>query len=165
MNIKTLVLGYLNTNCYILTIDKEAIIIDPADDFDTIKKELKDYKLVGCLLTHYHPDHMGALEEVLSYYDLEVNKPTTKTFNYEELFMPGHTRDSKVFYFKEENIMFDGDFIFKDGIGRTDLGGSIPSMKESLTKMLEYPNGIILYPGHGETTTLGEEKENFKKYL
>ena len=66
MNIKRLILGYLDTNVYILTIDNEAIIIDPADDFNTIKKELKDYKVVGCLLTHYHPDHMGALEEVLS---------------------------------------------------------------------------------------------------
>ena len=56
--------------------------------------------------------------------------------------------------------MFDGDFIFKDGIGRTDLGGSIPSMRDSLTKMLDYDDEIILYPGHGEKTTLSYEKEH-----
>ena len=165
MNIKRLVLGYLDTNVYILTIDNEAIIIDPADDFNTIKKELKDYKVVGCLLTHYHPDHMGALEEVLSHYDLETNKVKSNKFKFEILPMPGHTRDSVIFYFKKDKIMFDGDFIFKNGIGRTDLGGSIPSMKESLTKMLDYPDDIILYPGHGEKTLLKDEKENFKIYL
>jgi glyoxylase-like metal-dependent hydrolase (beta-lactamase superfamily II) len=165
MNIKKLVLGYLDTNVYILTKDKEAIIIDPADDFDTIKKELKDYKLVGCLLTHYHPDHMGALEEVLSYYDLEINKVKSNKFEFEMIPMPGHTRDSVIFYFKDDKIMFDGDFIFKNGIGRTDLGGSIPSMRDSLTKMLDYPDDIILYPGHGPTTILKDEKENFKTYL
>ena len=125
MNIKRLILGYLDTNVYILTIDNEAIIIDPADDFNTIKKELKDYKVVGCLLTHYHPDHMGALEEVLSHYDLEINKVKSNKFKFEILSMPGHTRDSVIFYFKKDKIMFDGDFIFKNGIGRTDLGGSI----------------------------------------
>lgn len=165
MNIKKLVLGYLDTNVYILTKDKEALIIDPADDFATIKKELKDYKLVGCLLTHYHPDHMGALEEVLSYYDLEINKVKSNKFKFEMIPMPGHTRDSVVFYFKDDKIMFDGDFIFKNGIGRTDLGGSIPSMKDSLTKMLDYPDDITLYPGHGPKTLLKDEKENFKTYL
>lgn len=165
MNIKRLILGYLDTNVYILTIENEAIIIDPADDFKTIKKELKDYKVVGCLLTHYHPDHMGALEEVLSQYNLEINKINSNKFNLEIIPMPGHTRDSVIFYFKKDKIMFDGDFIFKDGIGRTDLGGSIPSMKDSLKKMMDYPDDIILYPGHGEKTTLGEEKENFKMYL
>lgn len=165
MNIKRLILGYLDTNVYILTIDKEAIIIDPADEFEKIKKELKDYKVVGCLLTHYHQDHMEALEEVLSYYDLEINKVKSKKFKFEIIPVPGHTRDSVIFYFKEEKVMFDGDFIFKEGIGRTDLGGSIPSMIESLNKMLEYPDDITLYPGHGPSTTLGEEKENFKRYL
>ena len=165
MHINKLVLGELDTNVYILTIGKEAIIIDPADDFPTIKKELKDYKVVGCLLTHYHPDHMGALEEVLSYYDLEINKVKTDTFKFEIIPMPGHTRDSVVFYFKDDKIMFDGDFIFKNGIGRTDLGGSIPSMKDSLTKMLSYPDDITLYPGHGPETLLKDEKENFKYYL
>ena len=38
-------------------------------------------------------------------------------------------------------------------------------MIDSLNKMLEYPDDIKLYPGHGASTTLGEEKENFKRYL
>lgn len=60
--------------------------------------------------------------------------------------------------------MFCGDFIFKNGIGRTDLGGNDKDMKNSLNKMLEYDDNIILYPGHGPSTTLGAEKENFRRY-
>ena len=57
--------------------------------------------------------------------------------------------------------MFDGDFIFKESIGRCDLpGGSEKEMKDSLRKILEYNNDIKLYPGHYQDTTLGYEKEN-----
>ena len=51
--------------------------------------------------------------------------------------------------------MFCGDFIFERGIGRTDLGGSIKDMKESLEMISSYPDDITLYPGHGDKTTLG----------
>ena len=57
--------------------------------------------------------------------------------------------------------MFDGDFIFKESIGRTDLpGGSDADMKESINKILTYSEDIKLYPGHNEETTLKYEKEN-----
>ena len=56
--------------------------------------------------------------------------------------------------------MFVGDFIFKDSIGRTDLvGGDFNKMKESIEKIKRYSDKINLYPGHGEATTLGDEKK------
>ena len=56
--------------------------------------------------------------------------------------------------------MFIGDFIFKESIGRTDLpGGNMNEMNESILKLKEYPNDIVLYPGHNDETTLGDEKE------
>ena len=72
--------------------------------------------------------------------------------------------DSITFYFEKERIMFDGDFIFNRSIGRTDLGGSDKLMQESLEKISKYPDDIILYPGHGPKTILGEEKKYFKYY-
>ena len=165
MNVKKIVLGELNTNCYIVSIDDECIIIDPADDFYSIKKEVKDFKVVGCLVTHFHPDHIGALEEVLSYYDLDINKVNSNKFKLEIVETFGHTRDSLSFYFKDENILFDGDFIFKDGVGRTDLGGSNRLMIESINKLKEYPLEVILYPGHGDETTIGREKVYFDNYI
>jgi len=60
--------------------------------------------------------------------------------------------------------MFTGDFIFRSSIGRTDLGGNDLDMQESLEKISSYPDDIVLYPGHGDETTLGREKPRFKYY-
>ena len=49
--------------------------------------------------------------------------------------------------------MFTGDFLFKESIGRTDLGGNINSMKDSIEMIKKYPD-VTIYPGHGEKTTL-----------
>jgi len=165
MDIKKIVVGYLEENCYIVTIKNKCLVIDPGDDFDLIDKELKGKEVVGCLVTHFHPDHIGALEELLSKYNIEVNKDYSKEFGYEVIGTPGHTFDSRVFYFKKNNTMFTGDFIFKGSIGRTDLGGNDLDMKDSLEMIKQYPDKTILYPGHGEPTTLGEEKARFKYYF
>ena len=164
MNIQTIVVGPLQTNCYLLILEDKCLIIDPGDDFIKIKKEIGNKKVVGCLVTHYHPDHIGALEEVISYYDIEVNKPKYDIFEYEIIETPGHTFDSKTFYFKKINAMFTGDFIFKNSIGRTDLGGNDNDMKKSLEDFKKYDNNIVIFPGHGPSTILGEEKNRFYLY-
>ena len=164
MDIKIIKVGYLETNCYILTYQKQCLIIDPGAEFSKIKEAVGDNKVVGCLVTHFHPDHIEALEELVSYYEVEINKENFEHFQYSIIETPGHTFDSKVFYFKDENVMFTGDFIFKNGIGRTDLGGNDKDMLESLKEFEKYSNDIILYPGHGSSTTLGEEKKRFSLY-
>lgn len=164
MKIENLIVGDLATNCYLLSINEECIIIDPGDEFSKIKKAIKDKKVVGCLLTHFHFDHIGALEEVLSYYDLEINKVKSNNFCFEIIETPGHTSDSKTFYFPKDKIMFTGDFIFNHSIGRTDLGGSDEDMKNSLAKFKQYDDDIILYPGHGPSTILKKEKKLFDLY-
>lgn len=164
MNIKTLIVGPLKTNCYIIEKNEKCIIIDPGDEPNTIKNALKDKKVIGCLVTHFHQDHIEALEEVLSFYDIEVNKEKYEGFSFETIETPGHTFDSKTFYFPEEKVMFCGDFIFASSIGRTDLGGNDKDMIASLEKIKKYPDDIILYPGHGSQTTLGTEKKHFNFY-
>ena len=84
MNIKTIQVGPLETNCYILSIDNECIIVDPGDEFLKIKKEIGDKKVIGCLVTHFHQDHIEALEELVSYYDIEINKSQYGKFEYEK---------------------------------------------------------------------------------
>ena len=164
MDIKTIVVGDLEENCYILTKGNTCLVIDPGDEFSKINKELKGKEVVGCLVTHFHPDHIGALEDLVSTYDIEINKDFSKYFDYEVIETPGHTFDSRVFYFKKINTMFTGDFIFYHSIGRTDLGGNDKDMQESLEMIKNYPDDTILYPGHGEPTTLGEEKKYFHYY-
>ena len=164
MQIKVIKVGPLETNCYVLTLDNECIVIDPGDDFNKIKEAIGTNKVIGCLVTHFHQDHIEALEELVSYYDVEINQPKYGNFNYEIIETPGHTFDSKTFYFKDINTMFTGDFIFKSSIGRTDLGGSDKDMKLSIENFKKYDDNIMIYPGHGPETTLGEEKINFIFY-
>ena len=82
-------------------------------------------------------------------------------FNFNIIFNPGHSSDSISFYFKKENILFCGDFIFYESIGRCDLPtGDYNIMKESLNKIKSYPLNMLIYPGHGRETTLRHELES-----
>lgn len=80
----------------------------------------------------------------------------------EAIATPGHTQGGFCFYIKEKNILFSGDTLFKQGIGRTDLPtSSEKEMAESLKKLLKLPENTIIYPGHGEETTIGKEKKYY----
>ena len=72
-------------------------------DFKKIKTAIGDSKVVGVLVTHFHQDHIEALEEVLSYYETELNKVSSDKYQYEVIETPGHTNDSKTYYFKKIN--------------------------------------------------------------
>lgn len=71
---------------------------------------------------------------------------------------PGHSQGSVFFYCKEEKVAFSGDTLFRHSIGRTDLdGGSMFMIIQSLRMVSQLPDDVIVYPGHGDTTTIGEE--------
>ena len=167
MKIERVVVGPLQENCYIVSINDKCLVIDPGDEFEKIKKVINDRKVVGILLTHNHFDHVGALNDVKNYYNskvydfsnLEEKEHNIGTFTFEVIYNPGHTMDSISFYFKEESVMFVGDFIFLNSVGRCDLeGGNYFMMEESIDKIKHYSDNIIIYPGHGNDTTLGYEK-------
>ncbi len=160
MNIKRVVVGTLEENCYIVEKDNKCIIIDPGDEANKIISNIS-CEVVGILITHYHFDHIGALEELKEKYNIQENNYNIEGFDFEVIDTPGHTSDSKTYYFKNNNIMFVGDFLFKNGIGRMDLPtGSVYEMKKSLDKIFTYPSNTFIYPGHGEISTLGEELLN-----
>jgi len=70
---------------------------------------------------------------------------------------PGHTPGS--ISLVGEKIVFTGDTLFAGGIGRTDFpGGSDRDMRLSLGKLLRLPDNYVVYPGHGVTSVMGEEK-------
>lgn len=163
MEIKSVKVGPLETNCYIVSIKDECIIIDPGDEFEKIINNI-DKKVVGCLITHSHFDHVGALKKILDYYKITLGKINSDKFIYETINTPGHTSDSVTYYFKDEKVMFTGDFIFYRSIGRTDLGGNDNDMINSLEKIKKFPDDTKIFPGHGTTTILGEEKKYFSYY-
>lgn len=165
MEIKVLKLGVLRTNCYIVIKDNKCLIIDPASDADKIIDACKDYKVTGILVTHHHFDHILALEELEKFYNLKHNTHTNNDFNYEVIKTPGHAHDGLTFYFRDEKVMFTGDFIFYHTCGRYDLEtSSKEEMKESLEMIKKYDDDIVIYPGHGRSSILGEEKEFFETY-
>ena len=73
---------------------------------------------------------------------------------------PGHTKGGSSLYCEKEGLVFTGDTLFKGSWGRTDLPtSSIVEIMDSITnKLLKLPNETIVYPGHGNTTRIREEK-------
>ena len=73
---------------------------------------------------------------------------------------PGHTQGGVCYYCKDEKILFSGDSLFQQSIGRTDLpGGNYQQLIRSLSTLLSsLPDDITVYPGHGPATTTGQEK-------
>ena len=169
MEIKKVITGILDENCYVLIKNNTCLVIDPGDDYPKIKETIGDNKVLAVLITHSHFDHIGALRNFLTKKSVKIFKKSNLEekeyqigdFTFECINTPGHAKDSVSFYFKEVNSIFVGDFIFKESIGRYDLpGGNLSEMNNSLKKIKEYSDDIKIYSGHGKDTTLGYEKKN-----
>ncbi len=79
---------------------------------------------------------------------------------------PGHTPGSIIIVQKEARVIFSGDLLFKDGVGRTDFpGGNENQLVNSLKNLFRFPDNFTVYPGHGEITTLGKERNNIELIL
>ena len=148
---------------------------------EEIKKVINPEKIKKILLTHLHYDHCGnidlfqnakvyASEEELENFKetpndffiqgisqearkmLEKAKPLQEEMNNLEIIkVPGHTKGSVAFLDKKRKLLFSGDTLFENGIGRTDFKNSIPEeMAGSLDKLEELmkEHGLRLCPGH-----------------
>jgi hydroxyacylglutathione hydrolase len=201
VRIKKLVVGPLQTNCYIVAdSDGEAIIIDPGGDAERIEKTIESHELTPrwILCTHGHPDHTYAAGRLQSSYDIELlvhakDRPMVEaglgelafvfdTRGYQKPIIgpaiedgqtikvgslvfyaahtPGHTPGGMSFVGGHD--VFTGDTLFACGIGRTDLpGGSASTLLHSIEKRLFVLNDETrVHPGHGDETTIGEEKRD-----
>jgi len=76
------------------------------------------------------------------------------------LFTPGHSPGSVSLYCEAQHFLIGGDVLFKGGVGRTDLpGANAAQLAQSIrTQLYTLPDETIVYPGHGEPTTIGYEK-------
>ncbi len=160
MRIKRIIVGMLQTNCYLLFSEGEVAIVDPGADTKKIIKEIeKEGGGVKYIInTHSHPDHTFAnkkvaretgakiLNDLKEGDKIEIGKSVLRV-----LHTPGHTKDSICLLGK--GFLLSGDTLFSDGHGRTDLpGGSQEEMKESLERIRkEIPSDTVIYPGHGES--------------
>lgn len=75
--------------------------------------------------------------------------------------VPGHSPDSVCFHLENQHLLFGGDVLFLDGIGRTDFpGGSTRQLLAGIqAKLLPLPDATRVFPGHGEDTTIARERQ------
>jgi glyoxylase-like metal-dependent hydrolase (beta-lactamase superfamily II) len=76
-------------------------------------------------------------------------------------FTPGHSPASICFYNREASQLISGDVLFKGSIGRTDLPGGDHAtlMKSIFDKLMQLDDEVIVYPGHMDATTIGDERK------
>ena len=85
---------------------------------------------------------------------------TLAGFTWKTIATPGHTSGSACYYVEAEDVLVSGDTLFRDSYGRTDLPtGSAMELARSIHRRLfVLPDDTMVYPGHGEPTTIAYEK-------
>ena len=80
----------------------------------------------------------------------------------EVLYTPGHAPGHVCFYLASEGVLFDGDVLFNQGIGRTDLpGGDYATLMNSIrNRLMTLPDETVVLSGHGPATSIGQERES-----
>ena len=195
--------GPLQCNCSVVGDEatREAIVIDPGDEIESILAILRKHNLAlkQIVVTHAHIDHVGgamklkaltgapillnendtALLKMLDVQaawlgmrspgEVEIDRSIREGEDVEAgslkaqvLHTPGHTEGSICLLFAPEKTLFAGDTLFAGSIGRTDLpGGNYKKIIDSLHgKLLALPDETLVIPGHGPTTSIGEERES-----
>ena len=189
LNLKCLPLGDYQTNCYFLWEEGSSTcaVIDPGYEPQKVLAAAENFgkTIEAVLLTHGHFDHVGAVRDVVAATDCRVYLcpkelslppqitagPLYYTDTYEDgdfisvaglqlqvLCTPGHTPGSVCLMC--EDILISGDTLFAGSCGRTDFpGGSTETILRSLQRLAGLPGDFRVFPGHGEDTSLSQERQ------
>ena len=105
------------------------------------------------------------LPKVCNRFD-EIKEITSSNDDILLIHTPGHTLGGCCFYFSKSNTLYSGDTLFANSVGRTDLpGGSHSKLINSIkTKLFALSDDVIVKPGHGAESTIGNEKK-YNQYL
>ena len=187
-------MGDYQTNCYIVKIDGKEIIIDPGmGATEWVMANVQNP--IAILNTHGHFDHVWSNSELQEKLNIPLYSPKgdmmllqnstwmpglppstpdiavdgDQIFDIEGIevkfhHFPGHCPGCSMIEIGD--VMFSGDFLFKNLIGRVDFPYSDPqAMKESLKKFAQMGENKILYSGHGEATNVHAEQQHVDYWL
>jgi glyoxylase-like metal-dependent hydrolase (beta-lactamase superfamily II) len=157
---KTLDIKYLiNTHCHIDHVlgcrfvkeNFNPVYYIPEKDLPLFNNAGKQAEMFGI--------EMSKLPKVDKYLT-EGEKLLLGNESFSNLFTPGHSPGEFCLFFEESKFCITGDVLFRESIGRTDLyGGDYDTLIESIkTKLLTLHDDIVIYPGHGDESTIGYEK-------
>jgi len=158
-NEKIILTTILNTHCHIDHIFGckhvkdiySAKYLIPEDDLILLEHYDKQMSMVGMEIEEPpKPDKLINESD-----DITLNGSLIKP-----LLTPGHSPGEMCFYFEKENFCLTGDVLFKGSIGRSDIWGSDTSklFNSLATKLIVLDDSVVIYPGHGAQSTIGEEK-------
>ena len=187
VRVAKLPVGEWDNNAYIVACNRtgKAVIVDAANEADRILEHCKDLDVQQVLTTHGHFDHLMALDAVIEALDIpwamhpaDVDiagrSPAVPLAHGDEILVgdiavhvvhtPGHTPGSVSFVV--EPFMFSGDTLFPGGPGATrwdysSFGQIMDSIEQHL---MRYPDTTVVHPGHGASTTLGQERPHLGEW-
>jgi glyoxylase-like metal-dependent hydrolase (beta-lactamase superfamily II) len=183
IQIERLELGPFGTNAYIVTCRKtqNSALVDAPAEPDIIIAKLKNTKPKYILLTHNHMDHIGALTQLRNELKVPLAAHAVDAGNLVPppemllsdgdtisvgnlkltvLHTPGHTPGSLCF--RVVRYLISGDTIFPGGPGKTGSPADFNQIIKSITdRIFVLPDDIRIYPGHGDSTVLKKEKDEF----
>ena len=178
--------GPFDNNAYLIVCPhtNESIIIDAPTGPAELLEEAKDTRVKAILITHNHRDHLGGLKEIKEATAAQVAAhsqdaallPEPPAFLVKEgdtikagtievkvIHTPGHTTGS-VCYLVGRHL-FAGDTLFPGGPGRTSSPENLQRIIKSITeKLYPLPDDTFVFPGHGQETTLGSSKEEYRVF-
>ncbi len=191
LELRRLTVGPYQVNCYLVVhADANAgILIDPGDEAEKILHWIGSIKVGHILLTHGHTDHVGALDEVCNALNMGfgLHEADAEQFdlnpdffladgdalrlgedNLQITHVPGHTPGSVVLRLVDSHTpprVVVGDAIFPGGPGHTASPEALALSLDSLARtVFTWPDETELYPGHGDSTTVGAERAPFEAF-
>ena len=183
VQIEAIEVGPFGTNTYIIQCQetRNSLVVDAPGDAGLVLRHLVNTNVKYILITHNHFDHLGALSELKTKLgvpvavhaadaarlplepDLLIDQDDAIFWgkvSLKVLHTPGHTPGSLCFLI--DKYLISGDTLFTGGPGKTATPSDFTQIVNSITKKLfALPDDIIVYPGHGDSTALKKEKEEF----